>query len=475
MKFLVPAFFASLFSVLSFAQDRKLAPVEIEIQRLIQDAALKHGSVSFTAVNLDNGKVIADHNAFKAMVPASLAKLSTTWIALKQLGENHVFKTRILHTGEVVDGTLNGNLIVVAGGDPSLGSRYVSSTDPMVKIKTAISEAGIQSVNGKLIIDESIYHAQTTPRGWIWEDMGNYFGASPTALMWKDNLIELYLNSGQVGTPVVLAKPWPEDSPYELSFDIKSADNNKDDAWFFSAPYATSIYGKGTIPASKTNFLVKIADPDPVYSFVRDFKAATGINEIEIERSRTERDYANANTLLEITSPPLGDLIALTNKQSINLYAEALNIALDASVHHKTVEGGLESMDKYLKKMKVTQKGTRQIDGSGNSPSNKLTGQFMIDLLGGIYRDEAFPVFYESLGVGGQSGTVKWYFKNGEAAGNLHAKSGSMTGVRNYAGYVKNKYDETIAFCLMMNDYDENRKAALMKKFETIIEACIQD
>ena len=53
-------------------------------------------------------------------------------------------------------------------------------------------------------------------------------------------------------------------------------------------------------------------------------------------------------------------------------------------------------------------------------------------------------------------------------------KSGTMKGVRNYAGYVKNKYGETIAFCLMMNDYDEDRKSAIMKKVETLMEAVIE-
>lgn len=80
-----------------------------------------------------------------------------------------------------------------------------------------------------------------------------------------------------------------------------------------------------------------------------------------------------------------------------------------------------------------------------------------------------------SLAVAGQSGTIARYFKGTKAQGNLKAKSGTMTGVRNYAGYVKNSNGEMVAFCILINDYNEARKAQIMNRIEELMAAVIED
>jgi len=467
-------FLLALLSLNAIAQDRSLSTAEVELQRLRQDPGLKHGEVGFVAVNLDNGGIIAEFNSYRAMIPASIQKLLTTSNAFSTLGNDYRFKTRIAYTGEIIEGILHGDIVIYGGGDPTFNSKYFPNQNHDQAIKEAATKAGIKSITGKLVFDLSIYTEHTTPSGWVWEDMGNYFGATPTAFMWADNTINLDLRSGQAGTDVMLADSWPSDSPYTLDVDIKASTENKDNAWFYSAPKGNTIYGKGSIPAHKDRFTVKISDPDPVQSYAKHLEKLLGLKNIAIQRNYAHIEYASAKTLIDLSSPSLKEIINVTNKQSINLYAEALNLISDTAQELKSVEGGIQSLEAFLTKNKIRHQGNRFLDGSGVSPMNRMTPQVMIDLLSVMYRSPLKEDFQSTLAVGGQSGTFKYYFKSGIAAGNIMGKSGTMNGVRNYTGYVKNKYGETIAFCLMMNDYDEDRKSEIMKKVETLMEAVIE-
>lgn len=455
------------------SQNRELGPTELVLRKLTLDAAFTHGQVAFMAVNLDNGRVIAEYNNFRSMVPASVQKLVTTAAALETLGPGFTFKTRVAYDGILESGVLHGNLYVFGGGDPTLQSRY-NKAEPsaLSKIGTALSP--ITKADGKLIVDLSLYNKYTTPRGWIWEDIGNYFGSTPTALMWKDNLLEVNLRSGQAGTRALLADPPEHYAPFTIDVQVTAANSQKDNAWFFSAPGSRMIYAKGTIPAHQQKFTVKASHPDPVYQFTGDVLKTRG----QTMETRVDYDYIpheGLTDLIIIESPPLINLVKLTNEQSINLYAEALSIAMDSAMRYKSVEGGLDGLEKFLRNKNVYLKGARFIDGSGLSPLNRMTCQTMIDVLSMMHRSPNRDAFYNSLPVAGNSGTIARYFKGTKAENNLRAKSGTMAGVRNYAGYITNAQGERIAFCLMMNDYDENRTTEVMARVEELLTALIDD
>ncbi|MDC1202356.1 D-alanyl-D-alanine carboxypeptidase, partial [Salibacteraceae bacterium] len=113
-------------------------------------------------------------------------------------------------------------------------------------------------------------------------------------------------------------------------------------------------------------------------------------------------------------------------------------------------------------------------DGSGLSPLNRMTAEAMTGILALAYRSDVKEDFLGSLPVAGQSGTLARYFKETKADGNVRAKSGTMSGVRNYAGYLTNRHGETVAFCIMLNDYDESRKTQVMQHIEEILVAIIE-
>lgn len=469
---LIPTALALLISFSIGAQAPTSGPTEVELQRLIQDAGLYHGELGFYAYNLDNGKVLAEYNTYKSFVPASVQKLLTTATALEKLGPDFQFRTDIYVTGEVVDGVLHGNIIVKSSGDPTLGSKYYSSaSDVLEKIKSSFE--GIEKINGTLIIDASHFSRHNTSRGWIWEDIGNYFGATPTSLCWKDNLLNVHLQSGQVGKRARLASSAP--GGFEYDIEVTAADGGGDNAWFFGSPEHDRIYARGTIPAHQPKFLVKAAHPRPMEQFARDFAKALGQEDLDYRIAYDPVSASQAKTQLSLLSPPLSTIIKLTNQKSINLYADALAIEFATSLTYKRMEKGIHHIEAFMMKAQIYPRGAKVLDGSGLSPLNRTTPQATMRLLEYMYRSKNKDTFISSLSEAGASGTLRNSFTNPELKGKIKAKSGTMSGVRNYAGYISNKYDETIGFCLFMNDYDEGRKAEIIKKIEALMIALVND
>jgi serine-type D-Ala-D-Ala carboxypeptidase/endopeptidase (penicillin-binding protein 4) len=464
--------FGVLLTIQLSAQSPTLRPTDLALQKLAQDPGLAHGSMSFIAVNLDNGKLIADQNGQKSMVPASLQKLVTTAAALETLGANFQYSTVISASADESTGIIQGDLYVAASGDPTLQSKYYqSSPNSLQRIQEVLKK--YPEFKGNVVIDASEFSQYNTPRGWIWEDMGNYFGATPSALIWEDNMLEVYLNSGQAGTPAMLSSKTEKSSLYELDINVMASESNKDDAWFFGAPGSTKIYAKGTIPVHKTNFLVKAAHPNSNMAFGDDISAMWADSKSNVRIDYDFIPHTGLTPLLMLTSPPLSSIIRLTNQQSLNLYAEALTMKMDKAEKGKSIEGGVQAVEAFLKSKRLEAKGIRIADGSGLSPTNRFTCQTMVDMLGVMYLSPNKDTYLNSLSVAGQSGTLANSFTS--LSGKIKGKSGTMSGVRNYAGYLTNNQGETIAFCLMMNDYDENRKADLMRNFEALLSVIAED
>ncbi|GAB5538067.1 MAG: D-alanyl-D-alanine carboxypeptidase/D-alanyl-D-alanine-endopeptidase [Salibacteraceae bacterium] len=463
-----------LLACAAIAQKPADSPSWLALKNLEQDPALANGTVAIKAVNLDNGDVIIDHNGQKSMIPASIQKLVTTAAALETHGPNFQFVTEVKAAGELEVGKIYGDIYVMPSGDPTLQSRYYGGeTSSLKKFEEILRKAN--SFEGRLVIDASAMNAHATPRGWMWEDMGNYFGATPTALIWRDNTLDMYLNSGQVGTRAMLSSRTKYIEDFEVDIQVEASSDSRDNAWFFSAPQTDKIYAQGTIPAHQTNFLVKASHPDPMRQFGYEILASADMKETELRIDYEYIPHKNLETLGSIVSPPLYSIVRLTNQKSINLYAEALAISLDTAKHFKSIEGGVNGVERFLKEKRVSINGLRMNDGSGLSPMNRITCETMIELLMVMQQSKVKDEFKNSLPVAGQSGTLANSFTHPSLKGKLIAKSGTMKGVRNYAGYLKNDRGEEIAICVMINDYDDYRSTAVKKKIEELMVAISED
>lgn len=458
MKTFIPLILLLIASQLSPAQPPELTPAQKAIAAFSQSPVMRYGTVAFMAMNLESSEILVEHNSFQSMVPASTQKLITTGAALELLGADFQFKTTLSHNGTLgEDGTLSGDLIVTGAGDPSFGSSYFDMAPYNQVLQNwtqALAGKGIKKISGGLVLDLSVLAPYQVPRKWLWEDMGNYFGAAPSGICWNDNTLEVFFKSGENGSTTTVVETNPVSPGIVIDNHVK-AQGTRDDAWFFGSPGNNLLYAKGSIPPNQAHFKVRAAQPNPAETFGRAFIEAIKAKGISFSGEiRTSHTPVPAPVkIASHSSPPLSEIIAATNKYSLNLYAEHLLLSLDSSERTKTMEHGLEALNAFLASDGAFTGGVNLVDGSGLSPVNRVTAQALTGFLTSRYRSENFETYFQSLPVAGEEGTLYDFLNGTPAAGNMRAKSGSMHGVRSYAGFIKNSRGETIVFSIIANDF----------------------
>ena len=183
------------FISISNAQD--LSSLNKLIGKYQNTKLLKNSIWSLHARYLNSGKEILNQNSNISLAPASNMKLFTSSAALEILGEDHTFTTKLYYDGTIDNsGSLNGNIYIVGGGDPTLGYDLVKCALPLDELMLtwvkAINERGIKKINGNIFADALLYDEKSIPDKWEWIDIGNYYGASSTALTINNNLYFLY-------------------------------------------------------------------------------------------------------------------------------------------------------------------------------------------------------------------------------------------------------------------------------------------
>ncbi len=470
-----------LFPLLVFSQtNTKLLS---EIENLKADDAMKHAVWSICVIPVNKDTVLYQYNSKISLIPASTMKIATTGAALSILGKDFTFETKIEYDGKYdsVSGTINGNLYITGGGDPTLESEYFKrkgdSSSVVIRWAKILRSKGIKKITGAVIADASIFDENMTPDEWIWADMGNYYGAGACGLSYKDNKYSLYFNSGEAGTNTTILKTLPVISGMHVNNKVV-AGGTDDNAYIFGAPYDNYRFVSGTIPANRTNYKVEGAIPDPALFCAEKLTIALKSVKIDVaEKPTTVRSLKQSqtnsagkkNTLYVQHSPSLDSIVHLTNLRSINLFAESMlkYISYKKSGYGTEVDGITIIID-YWKKQGVDVSGLFMTDGCGLARANVITTKTQTEMLKVMAKDKNFNTFYNSLPVAGKSGSLGGLCEGTLAENNLHAKSGYMTRARGYAGYVKNKKGELLCFSLLTNNYDCS-PTEMKKKLEKLL------
>ena len=438
--------------------------------------ALKGAIISGYVVDMNTGNVIASENADIRMTPASLSKIFTTSAALSILGPDFRFKTTVAGTGSVVNGRLNGDLMIIGGGDPTLGSKYFSSTHPgkvMEEILKTVRKAGISSVSGKLLIVPDFFDPPAYPSLRLWEDMSNYYGAPPSGLTFMDNTFRIALSSpAAIGEKCTIVNIDP-DVGIEPDCRVLSSASDKDSAYIYGFPGLKEWYIDGSIPAGRSRFVIKGAMPFPEKIFGQMLfrylkKNGIRIRSLAFERSGQTGRY---DTIGILYSPLLSDVVKEVNKKSINLFADHLFLTMAKQSGRGDWDNARKVIDGFWEK----QIGVNDIylhDGSGLSPYNHCTPEDMVRVLMYDAKSKISKEFMASLSVSGIDGTLKRVWNSAETKGKVIGKSGYMKGVLGYAGYITTKKNKRFAFCIIVNRFTEPVKevrALIEKEIERII------
>lgn len=430
---------------------------------------LKNSAFSFYAKDMSTGKVIADYNGEMSLPPASVMKLVTTATALQILGSGYRFETSIKYSGEIdtTTGVLNGDLYIIGGGDPTLGSKYFSEDyherDFLLEWVDTVKNYGITAINGRVIADGSIYKYTGAPSGWVWGDMGNYYGAGPNGLTIFDNTCKLEFKSGPNSgdsTEIVCMDPYIPN--LKLINTVTAHDSRSDDAYVFGAPYSYDWFVEGSIPKNENNFTVKASIPDPEFVMAIEMDYAleqegiitknNPLTNRQIERSGLAKPK-ELKTLHTHKSPYLGSIINIINQYSFNLYAEHVlcQISVNQSGYGSTYNGTM-ICNKYWAN-RIGALDLHMTDGSGLSRSNAVSAKFLVEMLTYLNGKKAGSRLKESMAIAGKKGTMSSLCKGGSGYGRVYGKSGTMTRIKAYSGYIDSKSGKKIAYAMIFNNH----------------------
>jgi len=437
---------------------------EISSETFLADSSLAHASVSLCVADAKTGDILFDYNSGTSLTPASVMKVITSAAALELLGPGYTFKTTVGYTGTLNKrtGLLKGNIIIHGGGDPALGSKYFSDhySNFLNNWVSEIKKLGIKRIKGKIITDDSYYDYLPVPGKWIWEDIGNYYGAGVYGLSVYDNTYEIHFKTSSDNTMPSMKEIIPNECRSELS-DFLISSGTTDEGYVFAAPYNTGGWIAGTIPVNQQDFVLKASVTDPpllMAKIVSEKLKASGITTSANPTTvRLELNYKPGKVvpITETISPPLADIIEVLNHESVNLFAEHLIKELGKKFKNNgSTASGAEVIIEFLKNSGIDTNGMFIEDGSGLSPVNAINTRELVRLL--VYmknRGKYFSEYYSSLPDAGKNGTLKNNFKDPSFDSRLKAKSGSMTRVRSFAGYFTTVSGKEMVFSIIINNY----------------------
>jgi serine-type D-Ala-D-Ala carboxypeptidase/endopeptidase (penicillin-binding protein 4) len=466
-----------IFTVILWDIDELKAQSQAEslVSEFLADTALAGTSAGICFVDLPSGNEVLGLNNDLLLLPASTLKLVTTATALELLGPDFRFKTIMGLTGYSGSKkrTLHGNVVVKGGGDPTLGSSWLREKNevldlfnPMIR---TLKSMGIKRVNGNIVVDVSACENRDIPGTWAWGDLGNYYGAVPSAATFMDNMVKLSFDAPEnPGESVKLVSVYPEIEDVVWKIELKSSDSKVDLSSVEGSPWDKFRVVEGTIPAGSKNYIVNASMPDPpvvLGNFLKKKLSESGIKvrgNVLVEDT-TIRFYA----VDTIFSPPLAEIIRPLNHESINLFAEHLVLQLAFENAGKgSLDKGLEIMDDFRKEHGILNRFIQE-DGSGLSRRNAISAGALVQILQYMKQSQYKDLFIESLPVAGE-GTLRSFSKEDFPGETLQCKSGSMTRVRCYAGYLKCLSGRELAFAILLNNFPCSQQE-MVKKIQKLL------
>lgn len=430
--------------------------------------------MSVLVQNLNTGEVIDSYRPDHVVPPASVMKLLTTGAALETMGPGFRFPTILEYTGTIENGVLHGDLYIKGSCDPSLG--WKGRTAFLDKWLKAIREAGIQKIDGAVIADMTMLDAEAQNPNWLCEDAGNYYAPGIFALNYYGNTMNIVLQSGEPGSVAKVLKTEPVVEDIYFINHIRCDKITYDGAFVSGLPYSRERYLTGAVPSNLGTFGVKGDLPNPGLLLARHLTNRLREAGITVKRDATYIADYNPLTpprtvIYTHYSEPLSEIIKETNVNSNNLYAEALfrylgtRYTLPGTIHNSQ-----DLLRDYWRRRGVNIQNAIIKDGCGLAPQDAVSAKTFVQLLTIMSRSENKEAWLASLPVSGQSGTLKSLCPQTELEGRIHAKSGTIAGTKNFAGYIDMPNGDTWVFAILINS-----APGKAKNVQTVIQQYLLD
>lgn len=474
------------------------------VESFMADPDFAAAQVGILAVTV-SGDTLAAYFPDGKLMPASNAKLITTGLALSTLGADYKYTTKIGYSGKVMDGTLHGDLYIIGGGDPTIGSKdsiAVSAQSLFARWKSFLVKEGISRIDGHIVGDGRCYGGQAESPDWLYEDLGTYYGTGGDGLSFYRNIKDFLVTPGtSQGKPLSVKEGYPSTPWMSYSYDCTTgAAGTGDQIYLYTTSLAPFGVLRGTFAADRAAKTMKCSNKFGAYTCASEFRtwlraggipvsgspadivmmsgASAGTGKPMLRESPEEwtEDLdipaAEANSLTVIgstESPALSRIAYVTNQRSDNFYAEAMFREMGKKLSGSDLADDCWEAEKQaLLSLGVDPvRRIRLYDGSGLARKDVVSPSLFVDFLGAMLKSPAAQPFVRSLttpGQGSQAGRMR--NEPASARSRIAYKSGSMEGVRCYSGYIAPSGStpaaikkgaavagSTVVFSVMVNSY----------------------
>ncbi len=491
--------------------------VQARVARAITATAPKKATIGVQIVALGDApgdrKVLYTRSADRPMIPASNLKLITTAAALDTLGEDFKFRTQLLVRANTSAGDVE--LAVVGDGDPSFGDATLLKEMDGWGTRTVfetwarvLSERGVRRVSA-LHLDDSVFDEEYAHPNWPADQRHKWYEAQVGGLNLNVNCLDVYLTRGSGRL-----MNYRLDPPTEyVTVDHSCRRGDRNAVWLTRAEGGNRIILAGQTNASEQALSVTVHGPALYFGTVfAEVLREHGIDCADPVVDRTiragwelqQQSAGQPDAGAEITDTPdvseapesqhmlaaqsmrhvpwqllavhqtgMGPVLARTNKDSINMYAEALSkrLGFAATGEPGSWRSGEQAIKDFLFRIGAEAQEVNLDDGSGMSRQNRVTAAVLCDVLSRMHYGEAAEAFRDSLSEAGVDGTLEQRFGNRgrDLRGRVFGKTGYINGVITFSGYLHGRDGRWYAFSILVNDCPETWKAREMQ--EAIVEA----
>lgn len=474
--------FLMFFPKISYSQSNN--SISRQFNQFLNKSENISSAISFGVYDLTKDSLIFGHNLMMAVSPASTMKLFTTALAYEKLGSHYTVNTKLMYDGDIdSNGILNGNLWIIGAGDPTLGSKYFEKKDEQALFLNEwvniIQSFGIKAINGNIIGDASNFDYLGAPEGWNYGDLGNYYGAGPSGLTVFDNLLNLYFNvPSEQNEPATISCMAPYIPGLEHITNVTAAPIKYDNTYIFGAPFGLDRHAIGSLPRNSEDFIVKSSIPDPELLIAQELTVILNesipVSGIPLNiRKHQELKQTNKSLKLihEHPSKTVHSIAYWTNMRSVNLYAEHLLNMVESKQRGTASTRTANSLSENFWR-NIVGNGITINDGSGLSRKNGASAEHFCRMLIHVSKQKYYDDFIQTLPVAGKSGTLSSICRNQAAQGRIKAKSGTMSKIKSYAGYVETKNKQQLVFSISINNHQFN-STQLKKEIELIFNSMV--
>ncbi|MDY0082828.1 MAG: D-alanyl-D-alanine carboxypeptidase/D-alanyl-D-alanine-endopeptidase [Ignavibacteriaceae bacterium] len=440
-------FFTFLIAVSVYPQS-----IKTKLDQLLTDEFYQSCVISISVEDLTTNKTLYTKNEKYLLRPASNMKVLTSAAGLLYLEPDYEFKTDLYYDGIISNDTLYGNIYVVGGCDPDF------STNDLYTFVDAIKSLNISVIAGDIIGDVSFKDSLYWGSGWMWDDDPSSDAPYLNALNINDNCVTVNYfgknDSVEINPKTNYAGVIRLNTDDKLTIDRNWLERKND------------IVIKGFDNKNNYSEMVNVLNPD-LY-FLKVFSEVLDSNQIKVS-GNFKIDTVNDNQIfLTSFTRKYSDVIGNLNKESDNLSAEMTLSALAEKYFGKpaNAKNGIKIITQMIEEIGLKPDDYRLADGSGVSHYNVVTTELLVKLLKYFYSEkpELYNLLYDSFPIGGVDGTLEKRMLNTSLKNNVHAKTGTLTGVSSLSGYLTSKNKHLIAFSIIQQSYLGSSSTA--KKFE---------